>query len=89
MNVKILSRKTGALILVLSMALSLCSCSMFSKKDVLAAAKEVAENIPALLMEALQANSCPLNINPMIDDIGAILKEHRGNENNNAKQTGA
>ena len=45
MNVKILSRKTGALILVLSMALSLCSCSMFSKKDVLAAAKEVAENI--------------------------------------------
>jgi len=51
--------------------------------------KEVAENIPALLMEALQANSCPLNINPMIDDIGAILKEHRGNENNNAKQTGA
>ena len=30
---------------MLSMALSLCSCSMFSKKDVLAAAKEVAENI--------------------------------------------
>ena len=40
-----ITRKTGAVVLILSMALSFCSCSMFSKKPVLAAAKEVAENI--------------------------------------------
>lgn len=39
------TKRAGALILVASMALSLFGCSMFSKKDVLAAAKEVAENI--------------------------------------------
>lgn len=33
------------MLLIFSMALSFCSCSMFSKKDVLAAAKEVADNI--------------------------------------------
>lgn len=40
-----ITKKTGALILIASMALSMVGCSMFSKKDVLAAAKEVAENI--------------------------------------------
>lgn len=45
MNSRNISRKTGAVVLILSMALSFCSCSMFSKKDVLAAAKDVAENI--------------------------------------------
>lgn len=45
MNSRNITRKTGAVVLILSMALSFCSCSMFSKKPVLAAAKEVAENI--------------------------------------------
>ncbi|MBR3464048.1 MAG: hypothetical protein IKH23_03135 [Clostridiales bacterium] len=40
-----ITKKAGAVLLIFSMALSFCSCSMFSKKDVLAAAKEVAENI--------------------------------------------
>ncbi|MBR6487573.1 MAG: hypothetical protein IKT20_01560 [Clostridiales bacterium] len=40
-----ITRKTGAVLLIFSMALSFCGCSMFSKKDVLAAAKEVADNI--------------------------------------------
>ena len=40
-----ITKKTGAMLLIFSMALSFCSCSMFSKKDVLAAAKEVADNI--------------------------------------------
>lgn len=38
-------RKTGTVLLVFSMALSFFGCSMFSKKGVLEAAKEVAENI--------------------------------------------
>lgn len=40
-----INRKAGALILVASMAFSLFGCSIFSKKDVLAAATEVADNI--------------------------------------------
>ena len=38
-------RKTGAVLLVFSMALSLFGCSIFRKKEVLEAAKEIAENI--------------------------------------------
>lgn len=45
MSSKILIKKTGALFLTGAIILSLCGCSMFSKKDVIAAAKEVAENI--------------------------------------------
>ena len=45
MNSKLLIKKTGALVLIGAMFFSLCACSMFSKKDVLAAAKEVADNI--------------------------------------------
>ena len=45
MRAKIFTRRTGALLLVCSMFFSLCSCSSLSKKDVLAAAREVAENI--------------------------------------------
>lgn len=45
MNIKTLNKKAGAVILLGSMIISLCGCSMFSKKDVVAAAKEVAENI--------------------------------------------
>ena len=45
MNSKVIYKQAGALILVCAMFMSLCGCSMFSKKDVLAAAKEVAENI--------------------------------------------
>ncbi len=45
MNSNTLIKKTGALVLIGAMFFSLCGCSMFSKKDVLAAAREVAENI--------------------------------------------
>ena len=45
MNIKTVNKKAGAVILLGSMIISLCGCSMFSKKDVVAAAKEVAENI--------------------------------------------
>lgn len=45
MNLKISIKKAGALVLIGAMFLSLCGCSMFSKKDVLAAAREVAANI--------------------------------------------
>lgn len=45
MGTKPAVKKVWALLLVCSMILSLCSCNAFSKKEVLAAAKEVAENI--------------------------------------------
>ena len=45
MKSKNIYRKTGSVLLVFSMALSLFGCSMLSKKPVLEAAKEVAENI--------------------------------------------
>ena len=45
MGIRTLNKKAGAVLLIGSMFLSLCGCSIFSKKDVVAAAKEVAENI--------------------------------------------
>lgn len=45
MSSRMITRKTGAVLLICSMFLSLCGCNALSKKDVVAAAKEVAENI--------------------------------------------
>ena len=45
MNLRTITRKGGAVLLLCSFFLSLSGCSVFSKKPVIAAAKEVAENI--------------------------------------------
>lgn len=45
MNSRTIAKKTGAVVILCSMFLSLCGCSALSKKDVVAAAKRVAENI--------------------------------------------
>ena len=45
MDFSTITKKTGAVMLLCSLFLSLCGCSAFSKKPVMAAAKEIAENI--------------------------------------------
>ena len=45
MNSRTITKKTGAVILLASMILSFCGCSGLSKKEIIAQAKEVAENI--------------------------------------------
>ena len=45
MNFRTITRKGGAVVLLCSLFLSFSGCSAFSKKPVIAAAKEIAENI--------------------------------------------
>lgn len=45
MNFRTITKKTGSVMLICSLFLSFCGCSALSKKPVIAAAKEVAENI--------------------------------------------